>query len=119
MAAGKMNQSEFTSFLKATLGEGARRCRDGTIAFVCMDWRHMSELMEAGSAVFDELKTLCVWNKTNAGMGSFYRSKHELVFVYKVGTDPNVNSFGLGDGTVPHQRLGLCWRERDRRQSRR
>jgi hypothetical protein len=62
-----------------------------------MDWRHMRELLAAGSAVFTELKNLCVWNKTNGGMGAFYRSKHELVFVWKVGTAPHTNSFGLGD----------------------
>jgi hypothetical protein len=57
----------------------------------------MSELLEAGSASFTELKNVCVWNKTNGGMGTFYRSKHELVFVFKVGTAPHTNSFGLGD----------------------
>ena len=62
-----------------------------------MDWRHIGELSAAGAAVFTEIKNLCVWNKSNAGMGTFYRSKHELVFVFKVGTEPHVNSFGLGD----------------------
>jgi DNA modification methylase len=62
-----------------------------------MDWRHMSELLKAGQAVFSELKNLCVWNKTNGGMGSFYRSKHELVFVFKAGTGAHTNTFGLGD----------------------
>lgn len=62
-----------------------------------MDWRHMGEMLTAGHAAFTELKNLCVWNKTNGGMGMFYRSKHELVFVWKVGTAPHVNSFGLGD----------------------
>jgi DNA modification methylase len=62
-----------------------------------MDWRHMAELLNAGSQAFSELKNLCVWNKTNGGMGTFYRSKHELVFVYKVGTAPHTNTFGLGD----------------------
>jgi hypothetical protein len=51
-----------------------------------MDWRHMAELLAAGQEVFSSLKNLCIWNKTNGGMGSFYRSKHELVFVFKVGT---------------------------------
>lgn len=97
MASGEMTSSAFTDFLRETLKPGAIRCRDGAIAFVCMDWRHMRELLDAGEEVFAELKNLCVWNKTNAGMGTFYRSKHELVFVYKVGTDPHVNSFGLGD----------------------
>src|SRR5436190_22248792 len=62
-----------------------------------MDWRHMAELLTAGQEVFSELKNLCIWNKSNGGMGSFYRSKHELVFVFKVGTAPHTNSFGLGD----------------------
>jgi DNA modification methylase len=62
-----------------------------------MDWRHMTELLAAGEKVFAELKNLCVWNKTNGGMGTFYRSKHELVFVFKVGSAPHRNTFGLGD----------------------
>lgn len=97
MGAGEMSQVAFTQFLTETLGHAAKRCRDGAIAFVCMDWRHMSELLAAGREAFTELKNLCVWNKTNGGMGAFYRSKHELVFVFKVGTAPHTNSFGLGD----------------------
>ena len=84
-------------FLEQSLAAMAAVCRDGAIAYVCMDWRHMAELIAAGEAVFSELKNLCVWNKTNGGMGTFYRSKHELVFVFKVGDAPHVNSFGLGD----------------------
>lgn len=97
-AAGEMSKSAFTSFLTTTLGHAASACRDGSIAFVCMDWRHMGELLAAGEAVFSELKNVCVWNKTNGGMGSFYRSKHEMVFVFKVGTAAHTNTFGLGDG---------------------
>ena len=97
MASGAMSEAAFTTFLTDTLGPMARSCRDGAIAYVCMDWRHMRELLAAGHAVFSELKNLCVWNKTNGGMGTFYRSKHELVFVWKVGTAPHVNSFGLGE----------------------
>lgn len=96
-AAGEMSHPEFTGFLRQTLGPAAKVCRDGAIAFVCMDWRHMGELLEAGTEVFTELKNLCVWNKTNGGMGTFYRSKHELIFVFKVGTAPHTNSFGLGE----------------------
>ncbi|WP_347310804.1 site-specific DNA-methyltransferase [Defluviimonas sp. SAOS-178_SWC] len=96
-ASGEMSPAAFVTFLEASLGNAARIARDGAIAFVCMDWRHMGELLAAGSAVFSELKNLCVWNKTNAGMGTFYRSKHELVFVFKVGTGAHTNSFGLGD----------------------
>ena len=97
-ASGEMSADAFTAFLKTTLGHAAGACCDGAIAFVCMDWRHMGELLAAGAAVFSELKNLCVWNKTNGGMGTFYRSKHELVFVFKVGAAPHTNTFGLGDG---------------------
>ena len=96
-ASGEMSKAEFTSFLTETLGQAAGVCRDGAIAYVCMDWRHMGELLEAGNKVFSEFKNLCVWNKTNGGMGTFYRSKHELVFVFKIGDAPHTNSFGLGE----------------------
>jgi DNA modification methylase len=97
MAAGEMSRGEFTQFLTTTLGNAAAVCRDGAIAFVCMDWRHMREVLDAGEAAFTEFKNLCVWNKSNGGMGSFYWSKHELVFVFKVGTAPHTNSFCLGE----------------------
>jgi len=96
-ASGEMSRGQFTAFLKTTLGNAAAVMRDGAIAFVCMDWRHMREILEAGEEVFTELKNLVVWNKTNGGMGSFYRSKHELIFVFKVGTAEHTNSFGLGE----------------------
>jgi DNA modification methylase len=62
-----------------------------------MDWRHMGELLAAGEVAFTELKNLVVWNKTNGGMGSFYRSKHELIFVFKAGSAEHTNTFGLGE----------------------
>lgn len=96
-ASGEMSRPEFTAFLATTLGCASSCLRDGAIAYVCMDWRHQYELLIAGELVFTELKNLCVWNKTNAGMGTFYRSKHELVFVYKKGTAAHINNFGLGD----------------------
>jgi DNA modification methylase len=97
MGVGEMSREIFAGFLKQTLGHAANACKDGAIAFVCMDWRHLGELLEAGYAVFSELKNVCVWNKTNGGMGSFYRSKHEMVFVFKAGTATHTNTFGLGD----------------------
>jgi DNA modification methylase len=105
MGVGEMSSSEFVAFLEQTLSPAAERCRDGAIAFVCMDWRHAGELTAAGKVVFTELKNLCVWNKSNAGMGSFYRSKHELVFVFKKGTAPHVNSFGLGETGRPRSNV--------------
>ncbi len=96
MASGEMTEPQFTAFLEQTLGNLAAHSADGAIHFVCMDWRHLWELMSAGRKVYLEVKNLCVWNKTNAGMGSFYRSKHELVFVFKTGTAPHINNFELG-----------------------
>lgn len=96
-ASGEMNRDQFVAFLKSTLANMAGVMRDGAIAYVCMDWRHMGELVEAGEASFNELKNLVVWNKTNGGMGAFYRSKHELVFVFKQGSAAHTNTFGLGE----------------------
>ena len=96
-ASGEMSETQFTEFLTVTLGNAAAMMRDGAIAFMCMDWRHMGELLAAGKASFTELKNLVVWNKTNGGMGAFYRSKHELIFVYKQGTAAHTHSFGLGE----------------------
>ena len=96
-ASGEMSENQFTDFLTATLKNASSVMRDGAIAFVCMDWRHMGELLVAGRTCFTELKNLVVWNKSNGGMGAFYRSKHELIFVFKQGTAEHTNSFGLGE----------------------
>jgi DNA modification methylase len=96
MASGEMSEGEFRSFLTDTLGAAARLSRDGAVHFVCMDWRHMDSVSAVGSAVYGDLLNLCIWNKSNAGMGSLYRSKHELVFVYRVGTVPHLNMVELG-----------------------
>jgi DNA modification methylase len=96
MASGEMSEAEFRSFLADTLGAAARLSRDGAVHFVCMDWRHMDSVSAVGSKVYGELLNLCIWNKSNAGMGSLYRSKHELIFVYRVGTAPHLNMVELG-----------------------
>jgi DNA modification methylase len=96
MGCGEMTAAEFRSFLETVFGQLAANTIDGSIHQTCMDWRHMPEMLAAGHAVYGELKNLCVWNKSNAGMGTFYRSKHELVFVWKSGTAPHVNTFELG-----------------------
>lgn len=96
MASGEMSEAEFEHFLTEVLGNLAAYSIDGSIHFVCMDWRHIRELLGAGLSVYDELKNLIVWNKDNGGMGAFYRSKHELVFAFKNGTAPHINNFELG-----------------------
>jgi len=96
MASGEMTPAEFQAFLKKVLANMAEASLSGAVHFICMDWRHMTEIMGAAQGIYSGLKNLCVWNKNNGGMGSFYRSKHELVFVYKVGTAPHVNTIELG-----------------------
>jgi len=96
MASGEMSADAFQTFLTDTLSTCVRVSRDGAIHFICMDWRHLTDVSVVGNAIYGDLLNLCVWNKSNAGMGSLYRSKHELVFVYKVGKAPHFNAVELG-----------------------
>jgi DNA modification methylase len=96
MASGEMSSADFTRFLAAIFGDLATFSVDGSIHFVCMDWRHAAEILAAGSGAYSELKNLCVWVKDNGGMGTFYRSRHELIFAFKSGDAPHINSFELG-----------------------
>lgn len=96
MASGEMSEAEFVAFLKAALGSAVAASRDGAVHFVCIDWRHLGELQAAGGEIYGELLNLCVWAKTNGGMGSLYRSQHELVFVFRVGKGPHRNNVQLG-----------------------
>jgi DNA modification methylase len=96
MASGEMSSNEFTAFLEATLGNAARVSRDGAVHYVCMDWRHVAELIEAGRAVYSEMLNLAVWIKSNAGQGSFLRSQHELVGIFRVGEVNHLNNVELG-----------------------
>ena len=95
MASGEMSPAQFTAFLKAAFSNLITHSAKGSLHYICMDWRHMRELLEAGDQ-YDEIKNLCIWNKTNGGMGSHYRSKHELVFVFKNGKAPHINNIDLG-----------------------
>ncbi|MCB1483893.1 MAG: ParB N-terminal domain-containing protein [Hyphomicrobiaceae bacterium] len=96
MASGEMSEAEFTRFLKDVFANLAGHAVDGAIHFVCMDWRHVGEVLAAATPAYAELKNICVWAKTNGGMGSLYRSQHELVFVYKSGRAPHINNVELG-----------------------
>jgi DNA modification methylase len=96
MASGEMTQAAFRDFLADTLGVAAKVSRDGAVHFICMDWRHMDDVSAVAHDVYGERLNLCVWNKSNAGMGSLYRSKHEFVFVWKNGTAPHINNVELG-----------------------
>jgi len=96
MASGELSRSGGVEFLKQSLAGVAAVSRDGAVHFVCMDWRHLGELLEAGGTVYDQMLNLVVWAKTNAGQGSFYRSAHELIGVYRVGTAAHLNNVELG-----------------------
>lgn len=96
MGSGEMTSAEFEAFLKTSFELMARHSNNGSIHFVFMDFRHMREILGAGMSAYSELKNLCVWAKTNGGMGSLYRSQHELVFVFKSGTAPHTNNVELG-----------------------
>lgn len=95
-ASGEMDAKAFTAFLTTSLTNGAEHLVDGGLAYVFMDWRHMAELLGAGAAAFDEMKNVCVWAKNNGGMGSLYRSAHELCFIFKSGQASHVNNVELG-----------------------
>jgi DNA modification methylase len=97
MASGEMNEAEFVAFLTTSLRLLVRHSTSGSVHFVCMDWRHAAELLAAGKQIYESLLNLCVWVKNNGGMGSFYRSRHELVFVFRNGKGPHRNNVKLGE----------------------
>jgi DNA modification methylase len=96
MASGEMNKSRFTRFLEDCFLNLIKFSKNGSIHYICMDWKHINELTTAGK-IYTEQKNLIVWEKDNAGMGTFYRSQHELIFVYKNGKGKHINNFGFGE----------------------
>jgi DNA modification methylase len=96
MASGEMSEAEFVNFLWTVLSLLARHSLNGALHYICMHWRHLYELLTAGRRVYDELKNLCAWVKSNGGMGSLYRSQHELIAVFKNGSAPHINNVELG-----------------------
>ena len=95
-ASGEKTPAQFAKFLEESLSLLAEHSTDGSIHFVCSDWRHLDEMLSAGRRVYRELKNFVVWHKSNAGMGSFYRSQHELIFVWKNGRGRHLNNIDLG-----------------------
>ena len=94
--SGEMNSAQFIAFLIQWMKVVARFTSDGSIHFVCIDWRHLGEMVTAGAEVYSELKNVVVWAKTHAGQGSFYRAQHELIFVFKNGNSAHQNNIELG-----------------------
>ena len=96
MASGELSRADYVEFLVRALGNAARVSRDGAIHFVCMDWRHVEDLFVASRGAYGAALNLCVWTKTNSGQGSFYRSQHELIGVFRVGGGQHQNNVELG-----------------------
>jgi DNA modification methylase len=94
--AGELSREQFIRFLKATCGLLAKHSADGSIHYVCMDWRHADELIVVGREIYSELKNIAVWVKDNPGMGALYRSRHEFILIFKSGTRRHVNNVELG-----------------------
>ena len=96
MASGEMTRSEYVDFLEDGLGNSVRVSRDGAVHFVCCDWRHVTEIIEAGRLIYGETLNIVVWAKSNGGQGSFYRSQHEFIVVFRVGKASHLNNVELG-----------------------
>jgi DNA modification methylase len=96
VASGEMQPAQFRRFLSETLDNAVRVSREAAVHFVCMDWRHIGDLIEVGRGLYGGMLNLVVWNKSNAGQGSFYRSQHELIGVFRVGTQQHRNNVELG-----------------------
>ena len=96
MACGELSEEQFIAFHKSYMQNLRDFSAHGSLHFICMDWRHIYELLCSGRDIYEEFKHLCVWNKSNGGMGSFYRSKYELVFVFKRDAEKHINNIHLG-----------------------
>ena len=96
MASGEMTSQTFERFLAEALRLIGAYTDPGAVIYACMDWRHMAEMLAAGCTAHLDLLNLCVWVKSNGGMGSLYRSRHELIFVFRNGKEQHRNNVQLG-----------------------
>jgi DNA modification methylase len=96
MVSGEMSPERYRTFLSASMRLMAGHSVNGSLHFHCIDWRHLRALQEAADDIYRELLNICVWVKPNGGMGSFYRSRHELILVYKHGKRRHRNNVDLG-----------------------
>lgn len=96
MASGEMSEAEFTTFLRTTFELMCRHSSDGSVHIIFMDWRHLPEILSAGRSTYTDFLNLCVWTKHQAGMGSLYRSQHELALIFKSGSASHQNNIQLG-----------------------
>jgi DNA modification methylase len=109
MASGDLTRDNFAQFLTAAFANLVAYSLDGSIHFVCMDWRRIGETIAAGGAIYSELKDLIVWVRDNGGMGALYRPRHELIFTFKNSSVAHINSFEPGQ---PGRRRTNVWEYR-------
>jgi DNA modification methylase len=95
-ASGEMKEEEFAAFLKKALDLSLQYSLDGSLHYICMDWRHIKTLLCVAEEIYSECKNICVWNKQLGGMGSFYRSQHEFISLFKKGSAKHINNVELG-----------------------
>lgn len=95
-ASGEMTSNEYIAFLAESLRNVVRVSRDGSPHYVFMDWRHIAELVTAARDIYGAFLNICVWTKSNPGQGSFYRSQHEMIGVFRVGKGSSLNNVQLG-----------------------
>src|SRR5690606_34266040 len=96
MASGEMGPGQLAKFFGSFVSRVRERTRDGAVVFVCIDYRHLQQMLEVTTSAFGRLLSLCVWVKTNAGLGTFYRSQHELVLVLRNGSKSHINNIAAG-----------------------
>lgn len=108
MASGELSSEQFIDFLASFFEAACAVLQDGAIVYACIDWRHLAEMLSAARHAGLVQLNLCVWAKTNASMGTFYRSQHELVPVFKKGTAPHINNFELGQKGRSRSNVWTC-----------
>lgn len=96
MASGEMSDSEFGEFISQFMQNLTQFSVDGSLSYLFIDWRNLYILLNQGYKYYSELLNIAVWNKETGGMGSFYRSKHELVAIFKKGKAKHQNHIQLG-----------------------
>jgi DNA modification methylase len=96
MASGEMTRAQFQEFNAQNLKIITPHLIDGGISVMCIDWRGLLALQLAAEEAGLEVINLAVWVKSNGGMGSLFRSQHELVIIAKHGKASHINNVQLG-----------------------
>ena len=96
MASGEMNEAEFSSFLNNSMRLLTKYSTPGSVHYLCCDWRHLADFIAAAKQNYGEFLNLAVWVKNTGGLGSFYRSQHEMILIFRNGKGKVRNNIQLG-----------------------